>query len=88
MLHRQPSPAGAHAEAFVLDDRVALCSAPPGVPSEDLAPAASFERGGRLLQDAGLHVHPRKALRGALHAKPLGIALRGDLPQGEVPFLL
>ena len=65
-------------EMLVLDDRVGLCVIPRG---ERALPAmeTSFERGSDLLRAAGLQPHPDKRVRGALHASPLGLEIRGDL---------
>ena len=83
VLNGRPFPIGDHVELLVIDDRVGLAAVPRSgsPPHEGLR--ASFERGPKLLEEAGLRTHVGKKQRFSDHAVVLGQEVRNDPPTVE-----
>ena len=83
VLNGCPFPEGEAVEIVVIDDRVGCCVVPRTEARSPPSVRHSFDRGAQLLEAAGLRTHRSKSVRDAVHAVPLGVELRGDLPRGE-----
>ena len=70
-------------EVMTLDDRVGMAASPLLTSEPHPRAELSFKLAGKLLTEAGFHVHPTKAVRAAKHAVQLGMELRGDIPSVE-----
>jgi hypothetical protein len=78
ILNGSPFPRGAHVEALVLDDHVALSRQPAASRRVPGSVAASFARAGEAYERVGLGQHPSKSKRGVLHALALGQEILGS----------